>query len=130
MARWKSKDIPFKLRMQMKFADQPARSTKGLTEQCLSYLRDSGFRAWENKTVGVFDANTATKKLVPKIGWMIKSGNIPSGLHGIIQGVLKKCYIKTSKVGDHVGLIKKGVIEKGQGFHFVLDHKGFKAHQI
>jgi len=113
MARWKEKDIPFKLRIQMKFADQPARSTKGLTEQCLSYLREAGFRAWENKTVGVFDTNEATKKLVPKVKWMIKGGKIPSGLYGIIQGILKKCYRKTSRKGDHVGLIKKGIIEKG-----------------
>lgn len=116
-ARWKEGQIPFKLRMQMKFADQPARSTKGLTEQCLSFLRENGFRAWENKTVGIFDSNQATKKLVPVVKNLILSKTIPDGLHGIIQGIMKKCYrktsVKTKSAQEDVYLIQKGIIDKG-----------------
>lgn len=113
MARWKASEIPFKVRMQIEHSNSPARSTRGLTEQCLTYLRESGFRAWENKTVGVFDSKAATKKLVGKIQWIIKGGKDPGNLFQLIQGILNKSYRKTSQKGDHALLIRRGSIEKG-----------------
>lgn len=105
MPRWTEEQLiihesrNFKREMQVKHADKvKAKNANQLTKLILANLNSSGYVAWRNNVMGVFDSKQAATKL---------SGKTLS--FAGIKAILSKCYRKSHErkgVSDVIGFHK------------------------